>query len=345
MARIFFIIFTLSCTAIFAGLYHDPSFKERLKKARKGDYVVTEANKMITVLSIQSHTPFSIILEEISAPVQNLKNRPASWAEWVKNKAPGHTAWSMIEINLSDNELMECYSFSRAAWLQISSQESILSTLLHLPLEKVPPEKRKKIGPPPLAEETDHRQVWNPTLIFEGKKIEKTDFNVYETKWPKDHSELSGKTVALYFDQDGNFPLPYWIQVEAAHATATMRVIDSGRNLPSPYQKLPRRIPEFIGTPQLNENGLQLSLKSPKYYRTFELYAVDITTKDKHILPITYSLITTQGETVKLQIAEEELVQVLEPGHRYTWLLIPAGYGELYTELTKPFHWNPKYTP
>ena len=249
----------------------------------------------------------------------------------------------MIEIDLSDNQLMECYSFSRVAWLQVSNQESILSTLLHLPLEKTAPEKRKKIGPPPPAGEADHRQVWNPPLVIEGKKVEKTDFQVYETEWPKDRSELSGKTVSLYFDQEGNFPLPYWIQIETAHVTASMRVIDSGRNLPSPYHKLPRRIPEFVGTPQLTEEGLQLSLKSPKYYKTFELFAVDITTKEKHILPIAYSLLATQGEMLKLHIAEEELVQVLEPGHRYTWLLIPAGYGELYTELTKPFHWNPKY--
>lgn len=337
--RTLFICFIFCFSAVFAD--QEPSFKERLKKAHRGDYIVTEANKMITVLAIRSQSTTSVVLEEISAPVQNLKNRPASWSEWVKNKAPGHTSWSMVEIDLVDAQLLECYSFSRAAWLQASSQESILSTLLHLPLKSLPLDKRKKIGPAPLIGEADHRQVWTPLLTIEGKKVEKPDFDVYETQWPQDSSELSGKTVVLYFDREGRFPLPYWIQIEAAHGTASMRVIDSGKNLPSPYHALPRRVPEFVGNPQLTEKGLRLFLKSPKYYKKFELFAIDVTTKEKHIFPIVYSMLSGHGEMLNLEIDEEELAQVLKPGHRYTWLLIPTGYSEFYTESTKPFHWNP----
>jgi hypothetical protein len=120
-----------------------------------------------------------------------------------------------------------------------------------------------------------------------------------------------------------------------------MRVIDSGSQLPSPYKKLPRRVPEFTSTPRITEKGLQLSLKSPKYYKTFELFAIDITTKEKLILPIPHFILSHQGEAVQLEIPQTELAQTLEPGHRYTWLLVPTGYSEYYTESTKPFYWNP----
>ena len=40
----------------------------------------------------------------------------------------------------------------------------------------------------------------------------------------------------------------------------------------------------------VTENNLLLNLKSPKYYKEFELYAIDVTTKEKKIFPITHSL-------------------------------------------------------
>jgi hypothetical protein len=339
----FLLIFSLQVASAFC---QDPpstpnQLKKRLQHAQKGDYIVTESNKIITVLAVRARTQSSIVFEEISAPTQQLKEKPESWAHWVKNKAPGHSSWSMIEIDLSNNQLLECYSFSRSAWLKVATQESLLSTLLHLPLEKMTDDKRKKIGPPPETGEVDRRQIWNPPLTFNGQKIERTQFDAYTAEWPKDNSELAGKTITLYFDHEKKFPLPYWIQVDASYAAATMRVIDSGSRLPSPYNKLPRRVPEFIGTPRLTEKGLRLSLKSPKYYKSFELFAIDITTKEKHILPIPHFISINEGETFHLEIQKSELTQTLEPGHRYTWLLVPTGYGEYYTESTKSFFWNP----
>ena len=329
------------CLSSFLGAA-ETSFQSRLEKARSGDYIVTEANKMITVLTIRFLTPSSVVFEEISIPSQKLKNYPSSWSEWVKNRAPGHTSWAMVEIDLDNHQPLECYSFSRAAWIGISQQESLLSTLLQLPLKLVPLDKVRRIGPPPLDGEPDRRQVWMPPLSVEGQKIEQAKFDIYETQWPKDSSELSGKTVTLYFDQEGRFPLPYWIQVETTHVTATMRVIDSGQNLASPYTSLPRRVPEFIGTPQWTNKGtLRLSLKSPKYYKNFELFAIDITTKEKQIFPIACSIAKGQGEMLNIEIEKTELSEVFEPGHRYTWLLVPAGYSEFYTESTLPFNWNP----
>ncbi|HEX5034422.1 MAG TPA: hypothetical protein VFW62_08090, partial [bacterium] len=60
----------------------EPVLKQRLKAAKSGDYIVTEAGKMVTVLAIRSNQPTSLVIEEISVPLHNLKERPASWAEW-----------------------------------------------------------------------------------------------------------------------------------------------------------------------------------------------------------------------------------------------------------------------
>jgi hypothetical protein len=315
-------------------------FKDRLETAHPGDYIVTEANKMITVLSIRSITPSTLILEEITAPLQNLKKRPPSWPEWVKAKAPGHTSWSMVEIDLETDEILECYSFSKLSWIHLTEKESLLATLLHLPLQKIPEDKRRKIGPAPLQGEPDFRKCWNPPLTLEGKKWEKAQFEVYQTVWPKDDSELSGQEVSLYFDREKRSPFPFWIQIQTSHATAALRAIDSGKKLPIVYKTLPRRVPEFIGTALKNQEKLTLNLKAPKYYKKFELYAIDVTTREKQILPITHSLLSGEGERKTIEIPLEELKENLQLDHKYTWLLIPSGHSGSYTETSKPFVWT-----
>ena len=333
----------LSFSICFASLFGSESLlKERLAKAKGGDYIVAESNKMITLLNVRSITPKTLILEEIAAPLKNLKERPGSWAEWVKNRAPGHSSWSMLEIDLESGQIVECYSFSRGTWVQLSASESLFATLIQTPLKPISQQDRRRIGPPPPPGESDFRQIWQPPLVFEGKKLEKAQFDAYEATWPRDGTELAGKTVTLYFDREIRFPIPLWIAVETAHAIGNFRAIDSGKNLPSPHRSLPKRIPQFLGSPQKTEKGLSLTLKSPKYFRQFELFAVDVTGREKQIFPITHSLTEGEWEQVTIEIDESDLAQVLERDHRYTWLLVPAGHTESYTETIKPFTWTGK---
>ncbi len=328
--------FVLSISFLFGTEFH---LKERLEKGKAGDYIVAEANQMVTVLTFRSITPTTLVIEEVSAPLQNLKKQPPSWPDWVKAKAPGHTSWSMVEIDLQSGQILECYSFSRSAWIQLTQKESLLATLLSLPMRDIPLDKQRKIGPPPMDGEPDVRKVWAPPLIHEGKKWENPHFDVYETIWPEDGTELSGREVFLYFDREKKFPFPFWIQAETSHATVALRAIDSGKNLPAVYRSIPRRVPEFIGLPLKTENGLRLSLKSPKYYKQFELFAVDVTTREKQIFPITHSLVHGEGEWLTVEIDREELNETLQSDHRYTWLLVPVGHSEFYTETPKPFVW------
>jgi hypothetical protein len=330
---VFFFLFVVSGLQAF-------ELKDRLQKAKTGDYIVAEANKMVTLLAIRSLTPTTLVLEEITAPLQNLKNRPTSWPAWIKEKAPGHTSWTMTEIDLATGQVLECYSFSKSAWLQLSQKESLFARLLNLPLQKTAPSEQKKIGPPPLQGESDFRKIWSPPLVFEGKKLEHASFEVFETLWPDDGTDLARQKVSLYFDRENRSPFPFWIQVDTTHLTATVRTIDAGKNLPIVYRSFPRRVPEFVGQPQKTENGLKLSLKSPKYYRQFELFAIDITAKEKQIFPILHSLIRNDEELFTLEIDEDELKQSLQEGHRYTWLLVPVGHHESYAESIKPFVWT-----
>ncbi len=329
-----FLLLTLSLVAAPFRL------KERVEKARPGDYMVTEAGKTITVLTVRAVSPHSLILEEISAPTQNLKPRPESWPEWVKEGAPGHTSWSMVEIDPSSGQLLECFSFSRSAWLQLTQKESLIATLLDLPMKKVASENQLKIGPPPMSGEPDFRKNWAPPFVFEGKNLEAPKFEVYETVWPKDESELAGQDVMLYFDLEKGLPFPFWVQVQTSHATAAMKTIDAGKNLPQIHRKIPRRVPEFVGLPRKSENRLLLNVKSPKYYKQFELYAIDVTTKEKQILPIIHSLLDGEEEWKTVAIELDELKETLQADHQYNWLLVPVGYSDSYTETAKPFVWT-----
>ena len=329
----YFFLSTLSAFALSAA-----PLVERIQGAQSGDYIVFEAGKTVTLLAIRSIDRNRLVLEEISAPSQSLKEMPISWSDWVRKNAPGHTSWSMIEIDLNQNKVLECYSFSKSAW--VSEEQGLMSTLLNLPLFPVNASDCRKIGPPPQPGEPDLRKQWNPPLVVEGKKLEKALFDVFETFWPQDGSELAGKKVAVYLDRENHSALPYWIQVETAHATASVRAIDSGKRLSTVHRSIPRRIPQFVGAEQKTGKGLRLTLKSPRYYTDFELYAVEKTGREQIISPILHTVERGDGEVLWIDIDRKELSQVLQPDHSYTWLVVPLGHSESYTKSHKPFLWK-----
>jgi hypothetical protein len=309
---------------------------DRLSKAHPGDYLVAEGNERVVLLSIREVKEDRVVIEEISA--KKLKHRPKSWPEWILARAPGHSSWTMVEFDLKTGKILEGFSFTKGSWLAPSSGPSFLSTLLHLNLEPLEGKDRKKIGPPPKEGEEDRRAVWNPLLFFEGKEIAHPKFDVYRSTWPEDGTELSGHTVLLYFDASRPSPLPQWIQVETAGATATIRSLDSGRNLPALHASMPRKVPEFVGSPLKKEGALCLKLKAPSYYTSFDLFAIDISGTSRQIFPMAHTL-SKQGELLQIEIGEQEL-EGLEKGHRYNWLVVPSGYSEYYTESQKPFLWE-----
>ena len=221
------------------------SLQDRLVRARVGDFIVTEQDKHYSLLFVRSLTQESIVLEEVSISQAKLNLKQIDWQGWLKQKAPGHTSWTLLEIDCKTGALIECFSYSKMGWLVLDEQEQFLTRLLTLPLSPVPKTARKKIGPPPSGGELDRRSIWNPPLVVEGKKRAKPSFEVWQTKWPADGTLLSLCTLQLYFSAENPaFPFPYWLEVQSPHYTFKMRTIDSGHGLTSPYKgEIPRRTP------------------------------------------------------------------------------------------------------
>ena len=322
------LLFIIPASLIFAS----PSF---LSSSHSGDYVVAESGKMLSLIHIHSKTDKTVLLEEISIPINKLKPYPTSWPEWVHLKAPQHSSWSMLEIDLENGQVLECYSFSKNSFSQVSKKESLLANLLTLPLNPVKKEALRRIGPPPLPGEKDVRKIWSPPLVFEGNSVKGAHFNVKETFWPQDGSDLQGSKITLYFDAEQKIALPVWIDADTSHMTFHFHVIDSGKNLKSPMRTIPRRSPQFLKEGKQTDTGMLLSLKSPPYFLEFSLFAIDCTKEERKIIPVACHIQSQENETVVLKIEKEDVLE-LDQGGKYQWLICPIGYEEC-TEISKTF--------
>lgn len=242
----------------------------------------------------------------------------------------------MLEIDLESGQVLECFSFSRNAHIQISKKESLLATLLQLPLNQVAPKNRRRIGPPPQDGEADFRKLWNPKLTFEGKTLDHSQCDVFETTWPSDGSELDGRQVTLYFDASNKISFPCWIDVETSHITGHFHVVDSGKNLSSPFRTIPRRTPQFIGDTKKTADGLVLTLKSPLYFREFTLFAIDVTNDEKEFFPVPCNVHLSGDEMVTINI-ENKAIAGLIPTHRYQWVVVPLGFDDTFSATSKVY--------
>lgn len=217
----------------------------RLQNAAGGEFIVTESNKILTLLTYHPlQMKDRIMVEEISAP-KNTISFPMIWQNWIDNYAPGHHSWTLYEIDTSTGQLISCFSPSKKEWLPVSGESRILPQLLNLPLQEVSDCKRKRIGPPPPHLETeDYRPLWAPLLIYNGQIVKDVEFDVYETSWPSDNTPLSLAHITLYFHrQNSSFPFPYWVQIDNGLARAKLRILDSGTGLRSLFPNMPRRNP------------------------------------------------------------------------------------------------------
>ncbi len=317
--------------------------KERFQKAHSGDYVVTLQNNTYSILLIRLITAETLILEEISAPKEQINDQQQDWRAWLQNKAPGHTAWTLYEIDLKSGQLIECFSHSKKGWILLDSAEQVFAKLLTLPLKPLKIEKRRRIGPPPAAGETDHRALWNPALTIEGKRIRSRNFDVFRTRWPDDSSPLSLCPIELYFDHDHpTFPFPYWIEVQSPHYNFKVSIVDSGHALSSPLPgSVPKRPPQLLGHVKKGKQLWSLKLRAPTYYPEFHLYVLDLSSESRVALPIAHALKREpERETVSLDIPLETLQQVLQSGHQYRWMIIPPNAPDSYTESDETFTWE-----
>ena len=214
--------------------------RDNLKRAQKGDFIVTAQGKSYTLFHIfDKKNDNTLTIEEITIPISKVKLKNFSWRQWVYNRAPGNTAHLTYIINLTTGQISDFFSFTKNEWCTIPQSENFLSTLLNLRLYRVPKNERRKIGHPPPPGIINLRRFWQPQMTVDGHHIEGVAFDAWTTKWPKDNSELSGKTIEVYVPEDNEkYPsyFPYWLQISGLIGKAKVRIIDSGTGLVSPVR-------------------------------------------------------------------------------------------------------------
>ena len=323
--------------------------RDSFAKAVPGDYVVIEQNRINTLFHVYGKTATTLILEEVSLPVDVRKQQISSWKEWMRGGAEGNISWLMYELDLSRNketiQCVECYSFSRQGWLDILSADAILPTLLKLPFTPVPEKKRRKIGKAS-SEGMDFRPKWQPPLTVDGNVVRQATFDAWETHWAEDNTELAGKKIEIYLpsasliqSEGQNFPtyFPVWLQVTGGLGAAHLRIIDSGKSLTSPKPLFPRHPLEFLDSGRIINGNLQLRLKGSAAYKEFALYASEIP-DDESAPPISLTCTATfdSARVITLEVTADVLEKALKPGHKYIFWGAPFGYDETLAKTKQP---------
>lgn len=224
---------------IIPSLFADHTIKERLNKARPGDFIVTEQGPAYSLLLVRAVELPRITLEEITVDKSNIDLKKISWKNWVENKAPNATSWTAFVLDLEKNTLLRSFSFLDNQWLFIENVDYFFTKFFSLPFRASKENERKKIGPAPMPGEIDRRKFWKPQLIREGKQYKQCDYEVLRSTWPSDKTQLAGCIIEIYMDaEQPAFPFPYWLEVQHPHFTFKIRAIDSGFGIQSPAKLL-----------------------------------------------------------------------------------------------------------
>ncbi len=318
-----------------ASLFCSVHLKEKVARAAPGTFVVVEQGKMCTLLHIYANQQNAVLVEEISVPTY-LKQNDQDWKAWAESGAPGHTSWILFELDLLENEVSECYSFTQKSHLPTEEISFFVKHLFALNLTPLTENKQLQRGATAKAGEVGLSKPWSPPMIRNGKRVKGAEYEVYETTWPRESgSVMAGKKIILYFDkQTQSFPFPHWIQTGNRGLKQKIRAIDSGIGLSSPKEGLPRRPPSFLGAPKWEKGSVYFTLEAPSYLSSFTLYAIDLSEvpRSSFLFP---TAVERQGRQVQLRIEQKEVEKVLTKGHEYIWGVVSNEH-QLYAEMEYP---------
>ncbi len=324
-------------TAVSLTANESSYFSSRLDNAKPGDFIVTKQPGCYCLLLIRSHDQKKIVLEEIDIPDYAVDLKTIDWKTWVTAHAPGHSSWIILEIDLEKRSLIDAYSIKKRAFLQLSEEEQFLLKLLTLPTEYLDSNERRKIGPPPLADEQDHRPIWHPKIRFEGKE-RKNPTSVYRAVWPHDKSLLSGSKIDFFFDElMPDFSFPVWIEIYGGHYKSRLAVIEAGHALFSPATNVPMRPPQILSMPKKKGNGFVLDVLYKGTVEKFELYAIEVGPILKPPIRLLHEMQRIDAETLRLIVPATLVDDRLQEGHRYRLAIMPTGHPECYIETDDHF--------
>jgi hypothetical protein len=326
----------LICSVLSAGALQ---LKAKLAEAQPGSYIVIEQNKTFTFFHIYNRFDQSVVIEEVSIPAASFARKPMNWKVWFESGAPGHTSWIISQVNINTGLFEETFSFTHQGWINMSSSNPFLTTLLNLPFQEIPVENRRRVGG-----NSSGRPLWNPRLIVNGAIVPNTSFYAYKARWPSDGSELARKVVEIYLPVDTSgstyFPsyFPYWLEVDGKIGSAKARVVDSGFGASSPKPSLPKRTPQLIGDYETKPDGIVFKIKSPLYYREFTVFAEEQGSFFGNMTLLPCST-TTDGETISLFISQNELDKLNQS--QYNFLISPTENPAIVLE-TRPIFCQPR---
>lgn len=237
--RIYLLLFIFFFSFFSHAQAENLSLKNQLQKAEERSWIVLEQNKNYIFFYIHQITPTTIFVEEVTLPASCLSSQGRfNWKNWFEGGAPGHTLWTLSQINLQNGRFENSYSYTHQSWLNVAQSAPFMATLLNLTFTPIPYTERRRIGIPPSYKKADHRPVWQPRLIVEGQKISNIPFTAWQARWPSDGSELSRKRIEIYLPEENgkNYPsyFPYWLEVEGKIGSAKVRIVDSGMYANSP---------------------------------------------------------------------------------------------------------------
>lgn len=338
------IVYLYALFLIESPLVFSLTLKEKLEQATAtpGSFIITEHQNNLSFIRLHSFKESFLFLEEINIPSHLLPKKGIHWEQWLKEKAPHHTSWVLYQIDLNQCKIIDCYSFSRESYISLSGQHSFLATLMTLPLEKVSLSERKKIGPKPPSDMPDTRKLWNPPKNLNGKKHANNHFEMMRARWPKDDSDLSGKMIDLYFDQDQPlFPFPYWIEIGDGYNIFKINVLDSGYSNIFPFKHPPIKSPS-IHQLTLLPDKLQITLKDALSFKEFQVIATESSSKTYHSTILPYELLVHSPFT-SLNIPRKILSQHLnlDKNLLYTFTITPIECPSLVIEYPKRVRLGP----
>lgn len=215
--------------------------RDNFGRAQKGDFIVVAQGKNYSLLHIYAKGPNELTIEEISIPSSKVPKKDFSWKSWVQNGAMGCSSRVIYMIDPATGQIKNFYTLRHGRWHEMSPQSNFLPTLLNLQFNYVPPSQRRRVGINFAAE--GGRTLWQPKMIVNGSTLEGVQFNAWKATWPKDGSDLSGKTIEVYLpEEDTSYPayFPYWLQISGLVGNAKIRIVDSGSQLTSSLPNIPR---------------------------------------------------------------------------------------------------------
>ena len=316
-------------------------FKNIFLKGNSGDFSIYQNGSLVTILSIHSVEPPFITLEEITLPKKLYKNiKGKDLNTWIKKGGKGRTSWTLIEIDTDTMDVTSAYCFLKNAHLDLVKEDTLITSLLSLNINKVPEEERLRIGPR-RATKKDYRLFWEPSMYVNGKRKFPAKMDVYGAVWEKDASPLSGRNIDLYVLD--NFPFPYWIQIHGDFGSKKMVSLDSGSNLTSPINKVPRMPPRILTKLERWNDGNIFSflVKAARTSSDFTLYFVELAKDGNKLIPIESKYEIMESSILKFNLFKDRLSQELTKGKCYRLYLSYRDEDKIKSIISKDIiHWK-----